>query len=45
VGKHRIVFSGKKAYAYDVQINTKGQKLTFVYTADKYRNTIEQVNP
>lgn len=45
VGKHRIVFSGKKTYTYDVRINTTGQKLTIVYTADKHRNTIELVNP
>lgn len=44
VGKHRILFSGKKVYNYDVTINTKGQKITIIYTADKHRNTIEQIN-
>ena len=42
VGKHRIFFSGKKAYNYDVTISKKTQKITIIYTADKHRNTIEQ---
>ena len=44
VGKHRIVFSGKKVYNYDVKIDTKAQHFAIVYTAERHRNTIEQFN-
>lgn len=44
VGKHRILFSGKKSYTYDVTINTKNQKVTIVYTADKHGNRIDQLD-
>lgn len=41
-GKHRITFSGKKTYTYDITVVDKQKKITIVYTADRRRNTIEQ---
>lgn len=41
VGKHRIHFSGRKSYTYDVTVNDMRKRITIIYTADKHRNTIE----
>lgn len=44
VGKYRIVFSGKKSYAYDLVITNPIQKITLIYTADKHTNRIDRID-
>lgn len=41
VGKHRIFFSGRKSYTYDVTVTDTRKRITITFTADKHRNTIE----
>lgn len=41
VGKHKIHFSGRKAYTYDISIIDARKKITITFTADKHRNTID----
>lgn len=42
IGKHRILFSGRKSYSYDVTITDTRKMITITFMADKHRNTIEQ---
>ncbi|MBE6737785.1 MAG: hypothetical protein E7566_03910 [Ruminococcaceae bacterium] len=42
LGKHRILFLGKKSYTYELVIADTSRKITVVYMADSRRNTIEQ---